>query len=276
MAEPARIRVAVRRRGAVGDSAEADDWVAVEEPLEIRLAWRDAGGNEAAAVASITMRTPGHDPELAAGFLFTEGLLRVPADLAALEAVDANAVLATLAPGRVPDLTGLARHTVTGSACGVCGKTSLEAVRLEAAFPIPPAGFRITTDRLAGLPADVAGHQPGFRDTGGLHAAALFNEGGEVLAVREDVGRHNALDKLIGAAFLANDLPWHGAGLLVSGRASFEILQKARMAGCPLVAAVGAPSSLAVELAWESGMTLAGFLREGRFNVYTVPGRITD
>jgi FdhD protein len=267
--------VAVRRRGAGGGgSTEADDWVAVEEPLEIRLAWRAADGTEAAAVASITMRTPGQDRELAAGFLFTEGLLRDPADLAALEAVDANVVLATLAPGRVPDLQGLARHTLTGSACGVCGKTSLEALRLEAAFPVPAEGFRIATDRLAGLPAALAPRQPGFRDTGGVHAAALFREDGEVLEVREDVGRHNALDKLVGAAFLAGRLPWHGAGLLVSGRASFEILQKARMAGCPLVAAVGAPSSLAVELAWESGITLVGFLRDGRFNIYTVPGRI--
>lgn len=264
-----------------GRHAESQfDWVAVEEPLEIRLVCGPAGSRRQVPVC-ITMRTPGDDPALALGFLFSEGIIRAPTDLlaspsgeAAVQAEGANAITVGLRPDLAVDLDRLHRHVVTSSACGVCGKSSLESLRVQAPYPVPAGGIRVTAAALATLPGALAARQPVFRETGGLHAAALFAADGTLLDAREDVGRHNALDKLIGAAFRAGRLPLAEAGLLVSGRASFEILQKARMAGCPLVAAVGAPSSLAVEVAREEGMSLIGFLRAGHFNVYAGPSRV--
>lgn len=280
-------RVPVRRLG-VGSSApsaarptkedggSAQDWVAVEEPLEIRVVHGPAGARESFTLA-IAMRTPGDDTALVAGLLFNEGLVEAAGDLLSLAmAGDGSAtMLAELAPSRAVATEGLSRRVITGSACGVCGRTALAALAAASPWPVDEAGFAIAGAALAGLPARLRARQPSFDRTGGLHAAALFDAGGELLDVREDVGRHNALDKLVGAALLAGRLPLAGAGILVSGRASFELLQKARMAGCPLLAAVGAPSSLAVELAWEAGITLVGFLRDGRCNVYTVAQRVT-
>ena len=237
---------------------ESADVVAVEEPLEIRI------GGEPVAV---TMRTPGHDEELALGFCLSEGLrpvsARFPDDLAA-NAVEVEA------PGA--DLAGLRRSFYTSSSCGVCGKGALEAVAVEA--PRVESSLRMPASLVAELPDRLRAAQPTFEATGGLHAAGLFSAGGELLCVREDVGRHNALDKVIGRAFLDGRLPLADAVLCVSGRLSFELVQKAAVAGCPLLAAVGAPSSLAVELAADRGITLCGFVRGGSLNVYTEPQRV--
>jgi FdhD protein len=270
------LQVTVRRVGdagqARGGSAETDV-VAVEEPLEIRLSEQSI---------SITMRTPGDDLNLAAGFLFTEGMIENAAQIASFAyLVDAdsgdtnpNIVVAELAPGVSVDTAKLQRHFYTTSSCGVCGKSSLEALSTQASYPVVGDELRVSADVLSALPDALLSRQRTFSDTGGLHAAGLFRPDGTLLDVREDVGRHNAVDKLVGHALTNDDLPLANLGVLVSGRTSFEIMQKLRMAGCPLVAAVGAPSSLAVELAWEFDMTLVGFLRDGRFNVYSGPGRI--
>jgi FdhD protein len=260
---------------AGGDGGDAQDWVAVEEPLEIRVAHGPAAARELFTLA-VTMRTPGDDHALVAGLLFNEGVVAAAGDLASLTLADDGSpvMLAELAPSRAVASEGLARRVITGSACGVCGKTALAALAAASPWPVAAAGFAIDGQRLAALPEQLRARQPTFARTGGLHAAALFDAAGTVLDVREDVGRHNALDKLIGAALLDGRLPLAGAGILVSGRASFELLQKARMAGCPLLAAVGAPSSLAVELAWEAGISLVGFLRDGRCNVYTGAQRV--
>ena len=239
---------------------ETADVVAVEEPLEIRL------GGEAVAV---TMRTPGHDEELALGFCLSEGLsplgARIPDDLPA-NAIEVDA------PGA--DLGRLQRNFYTSSSCGVCGKGALEAVAVEAAR----VESRLTVSALlvSSLPDRLRAAQAAFDATGGLHATGLFSAEGELLCVREDVGRHNALDKVIGRAFLDGLLPLGGAILCVSGRLSFELVQKAAVAGCPLLVAVGAPSSLAVDLASDRGITLCGFVRNGSLNVYTEPWRIVQ
>jgi FdhD protein len=226
------------------------------------------------------MRTPGDDENLAAGLLLTEGIVGAASDIRSLAAGgprgdEPNVLIADLRPGLPVALDGLERHLYTGSACGVCGKTSIEAVRTRSAFAVG-TGFRVTPSTLALLPAALLRQQAVFQGTGGLHGAALFDGAGDLRDVREDVGRHNAVDKVIGAALRRGEFPLSERGLLVSGRASFEILQKARMAGCPLLVAVGAPSSLAIALAWDAGMTLVGFLRDGRFNVYAGPDRIAD
>jgi FdhD protein len=254
---PAHATTRVRVVGLPGGET-ADDRIAVEEPLEIRI-----GGTP----VSVTMRTPGHDEELALGFCLTEGLrpraARVPADLAAN-------TIEVEAPGA--DLAGLQRSFFTTSSCGVCGKGALDAVAVEA--PPVESGVAVTADLLMSLPARLGLAQPGFAHTGGLHATGLFAADGELLVAREDVGRHNAMDKVIGRAFLDGRLPLADAILCVSGRVSFELVQKAAVAGCPILVAVGAPSSLAVELAADRGITLCGFVREGRANVYTRPERI--
>ena len=238
---------------------EAADVLAVEEPLEIRI------GGEPVAV---TMRTPGHDEELALGFCLSEGLrplsARVPDDLAA-NTVDVDA------PGA--DLGRLQRSFYTSSSCGVCGKGALDAVAVEA--PRVESDLRVPASVVSELPDLLRSAQPAFAATGGLHAAGLFSTEGELVVVREDVGRHNALDKVIGRAFLDGLLPLSGSLLCVSGRLSFELVQKAAVAGCPVLAAVGAPSSLAVELAADRGITLCGFVRGGSLNVYTEPWRVT-
>lgn len=272
-----RIRVPVRRAPAAptpaGGSATDTDWVAVEEPLQIRLETGPAGDRRTSTL-TVTMRTPGDDERLAAGLLLAEGVIRQRDDLSGFSQADPNVITVALAPGLPVDLDALRRHLVTGSACGLCGRTTIDAVGALKPPPLPGDSPRVPVAALEGLPAALAARQPGFRDTGGLQAAALFDGAGRLLDVREDVGRHNAVDKLVGGALLEGRLPLGDAGLLVSGRASFEILQKARMAGCAFVVAVGAPSSLAIEFAWESGMTLVGFLREGRCNIYAGPGRI--
>jgi FdhD protein len=248
------------------------DSLAVEEPLEIRLGFGPANDRSRKAV-SVTMRTPGHDAELAVGFLFSEGILTDAADvLDVVSDVAGNVVRVDLRPGVVVDFARLERHFYTTSSCGVCGKTSLDAVETVCE---PISGhFRVPASVIHALPARLRESQPTFDLTGGLHAAAFFDASGKLLAVREDVGRHNAVDKLIGSAFRANETPLRDRILFVSGRAGFELIQKAAIAGVHVFAAVGAPTSLAVELAQRVGMTLLGFVRDGRFNVYAGEERV--
>jgi FdhD protein len=234
------------------------DHVAVEEPLEIRI-----GGRPVA----VTMRTPGHDEELALGFCLSEGLsperASVPEDLAA-NTIEVDA------PAFDPDR--LQRSFYTSSSCGVCGKGALEAVAVEAS-PVM-SELRVAASLVAELPGRLRDAQAAFAVTGGLHATGLFDSHGELLCLREDVGRHNAMDKVVGWAFLDGRLPLADVILCVSGRLSFELVQKAAVAGCPLLVAVGAPSSLAIELARDRGLTLCGFVRSGRVNVYTEEWRV--
>jgi FdhD protein len=271
-----RVRVHARD----GDTeTERSDALAVEEPLEIRIRAARAGPMTSFVT---TMRTPGHDEELAAGLLFAEGILvrrsdlitlDRPADVRIAAELRANVVVATLNDDAIERAGKLGRATVMGSACGVCGKTSIENVIPSGRAPLDSA-LRVSAARLYSLPARLRERQSVFAETGGLHAAALFDAGGELSIAREDIGRHNATDKLVGAMFLADSLPVSDRLLLVSGRAGFEIVQKAYAAGIPLVASVSAPSSLAVELAESAGITLIGFLRERRFNVYAHPVRV--
>ena len=236
------------------------DSVAVEEPLEIRI-----GGRPVA----VTMRTPGHDEELALGFCLSEGLRPAsaapPADLAA-NTVEVEA------PGFDP--ARLQRSFYTTSSCGVCGKGALEAVSVDA--PRVESGLVVPVALVAGLPEKLRAAQAAFAATGGLHATGLFDAEGTLLCLREDVGRHNALDKVVGWAFRAGRLPLADAVLCVSGRLSFELVQKAAVAGCPILVAVGAPSSLAVDLARDRAVTLCGFARGGRLNVYSEPWRVVE
>jgi FdhD protein len=237
---------------------DAQDVVAVEEPLEIRIG---------KAPVAVTMRTPGHDEELALGFCLSEGLrpraARVPSDLSANTVeVDASGF----------DRERLRRSFYTSSSCGVCGKGALEAVAVEA--PRVHDDVRVSAAVLAELPDRLRSGQAAFSATGGLHATGLFEAGGELLCLREDVGRHNAMDKVVGWAFTEGRLPLRASVLCVSGRLSFELVQKAAVAGCPIVAAVGAPSSLAIELARDRGVTICGFVRGGRLNVYSESWRV--
>ena len=234
------------------------DEVAIEEPLEIRVD---------GAPLAVTMRTPGHDEELALGFLWGEGLIDGPRAAGLTEDLAANTVEVTGPLTRDPS----ARSFYTTSSCGVCGKGALEEVAVHAP-PLPP-GPSIPRALLADLPERL--HQPGFARTGGLHATGRFTPDGELLCVREDVGRHNAMDKVIGRALLDGALPLHGSVLCVSGRLSFELVQKAAVAGAPILVGVGAPTSLAISLAADRGLTLAGFARHGGVNVYTGDERVT-
>jgi FdhD protein len=258
-------------------SRNRSDRLATEEPLEIRLL---AGPSR--HTAAVTMRTPGADFELAAGFLHGEGIIAGAEDIAAMSycadpGVDGeqrfNIVNVALAAQVAPDLAPLERHFLTTSACGVCGKASLDALRVRSA-PLAGAGPLVAPGTLTGLPARLRAAQGLFEVTGGLHAAGLFDAGGSLVAVREDVGRHNAVDKLLGWALMAGRLPLADSIVLVSGRASYEILQKCLAAAVPVVCSVSAPSSLAVSLAEQFGMTLVGFLRGDRFNVYAGAGRV--
>lgn len=269
----------IRRVGAEGGLA--DDVVATEEPLEIRLGYFGADGAHREQSISVTMRTPGKDLELAVGFLYAEGIVRSADDVASVgpcgpPAADGlvNVVRVELARGVAVDIGRLERHFYTSSSCGVCGKSSLEAVAVQSRFDIAGMPFRIDRAVLGGLPDALRAQQEVFERTGGLHASGVFDRDGRVVLVREDVGRHNALDKLIGHCLTAGRLPLADHGIIVSGRTSFELMQKAMMAGCPMLAAVGAPSSLAVELAAEFGITLIGFLKRDRFNIYTRPDRV--
>ncbi|MFE6905102.1 formate dehydrogenase accessory sulfurtransferase FdhD [Streptomyces erythrochromogenes] len=269
-----RRRVVRIRNGAAG---VRPDTLVAEEPLEIRLNGRPL---------AITMRTPGDDFALAVGFLVSEGVLGAASDVRAVTYCEGatedgsntyNVVNVQLAAGvPVPDIT-LERNVYTTSSCGLCGKASLDAVRTASRFPgvVAADPVRVPAEVLTGLPDRLRAAQKVFDRTGGLHAAGLFTAEGELLDLREDVGRHNAVDKIVGRALQAGRLPLTGAVLLVSGRASFELAQKAVMAGIPVLAAVSAPSSLAVDLALESGMTLVGFLRGPDMNVYAGEERIT-
>jgi FdhD protein len=251
-----------------------EDALVGEEPLELRVGGRPL---------SVTMRTPGHDVELAHGFLLTEGVITAAGDVATARYCDSlddagrntyNVLDVTLAQGIPPPDVGVERNFYTTSSCGVCGKAALEAVRLSTRFP--PAADPVTTtaEVLSGLPGTLREAQGIFDATGGLHAAGLFTAAGELLVAREDVGRHNAVDKALGWALQHARVPATGIVLLVSGRASFELVQKAAMAGVPVLAAVSAPSSLAVELAVDAGMTLVGFLRGSSMNVYAGAQRV--
>jgi FdhD protein len=259
----------VRRIHADEASESSTDALAVEEPLEIRVKGR---------AVSVTMRTPGHDAELAVGFLASEGMIARPQDVVAVEpcALDrrGNVVNVALAASATVDFEKLTRHVFASSSCGLCGKATIEAVH-QRVEPIP-ARPAITVDVgvLLALPDRLRAAQPTFDQTGGVHAAGVFTLGGELVVAREDVGRHNAVDKAIGHALLKGLLPLDRHVLMVSGRASFEIVQKALSARIPAVAAVSAPSSLAVDFAEESGQTLVGFLRGGRMNVYAGMERI--
>jgi FdhD protein len=252
------------------------DQITTEEPLEIRLLPHQK-------TVAVTMRTPGADFQLAAGFLYSEGVITCREDIRRIsycmdESVDGeqryNIVNVELREGLIPDLQPLERHFYTSSACGVCGKASLEALHLRGCTVIAP-GLMVTPETIYSLPDQLRAAQGIFTATGGLHAAAVFDAKGKLLNLWEDVGRHNALDKLIGSALLSDELPLNNHIVMVSGRSSFEILQKSTTAGVPIVCSVSAPSSLAVSVAKEFGITLIGFLRGQRFNVYTGVERIS-
>lgn len=262
------LTVPVRKFGGESGPAGAaveQDLLAVEEPLQIQVGERNL---------AVTMRTPGHDAELTAGFLFTEGLIQCENDIAAIEC-QGNVARVTLAESVEIDAASAERNFYITSSCGVCGKASIEALERAGCTTLPSSGRRVDSSLIRSLPEKLRKAQAVFDRTGGLHASGLVSPEGDLIAVREDVGRHNALDKLIGWGLLGNFLPLSDSILIVSGRTSFELLQKSVMAGIPIVAAVGAPSSLAVKTALRFGVTLIGFLRENRFNVYSSAGRIT-
>ena len=256
------------------------DQLAVEEPLEIRLTFGPAEARRTQKIA-VTMRTPGADAALAIGFLWTEGILRDGAHLKSVQhqtrcrpEAKGNIIEVALHPAAPVDLKTLHRNFYMSSSCGVCGKASMEAVRVAPAQALPPPTPLVAPATLYALPERLRAHQATFEQTGGLHAAALFGPEGKLRYCCEDVGRHNALDKVIGRALQDGQLPLHDSVLLVSGRASFELVQKALLAGIPCLTAVGAPSSLAVALADQYGLTLIGFLRGERANIYTHPTRV--
>jgi FdhD protein len=251
------------------DNVHASDRVAVEAPLEVQLEGQPF---------SVIMRTPGADQDLAAGFLFSEGVV---ADAGEIQRIDAdtssNVVNVSLSPGRaaaVPELLGQRRQVVMNSSCGMCGRRTLESLAVNR--PPLPVGWTISADVIRSLPATLRASQQAFAETGGLHAAGLFDRTGTLELSAEDVGRHNAVDKLVGRMLLAGRLPLEGSLLFVSGRSSFEIVQKAFLAGIPLLGAVSAPSSLAIELARTAGITLLGFVRDGRFNSYAHHERVLN
>jgi len=264
-----------------GSLQSGNDILAVEEPLEIRLAYGSPNSLITQNLA-VTMRTPGNDEELALGFIFTEGIITRDTDIDRIEHVftscsenNQNTIQVILNDGVKPNLLQAERNFYTTSSCGVCGKTSIQAIRTVSSFATEPLDCEpIHPGLISSLPDKLAEQQQLFAATGGLHAAALFNNEGNLIFIREDVGRHNALDKLIGTSLNAKILPLTKSILLLSGRASFELVQKAAMAGIPVIAAVGAPSSLAVSLAKEFGITLIGFLRNNRFNIYSGEERI--
>jgi FdhD protein len=272
----AAVRVAVVHYRESGRD-ERDDRVAAEEPLEVRIA---AAGATARSVA-VTMRTPGNDEELAVGFLFSEGFIAQRSSVAQVahcagaDEQHFNVVEVRLAAGADYDATLLDRNFLVSSSCGVCGKASLDALAARGIVDLPAADFRIASRTIHTLPARLREAQGVFERTGGLHAAGLFDAEGARLCVREDVGRHNAVDKVVGWAILDGSFPLDGRVLVVSGRASFEILQKVAAARIPVLVAVGAPSSLAVQLARRFGVTLIGFARDGEFNVYAGAERLT-
>lgn len=264
-----------------GQQTKQPDLVACEEPLEIKLAFGPTGNRQHRSLA-ITMRTPGQDEELAIGFLFTEGIIGRAEEVIGVRHVGQalspesaeNILLVELAPELPVDFDKLNRHFYTSSSCGVCGKASIEMLRTVNMY-YPRKGHPVfTADQIHSFPNQLSAQQSLFDQTGGIHASATFGPDGQLLHLREDVGRHNAMDKLIGAALQSGNFPLREQAVMVSGRLSFELVQKASMAGVPMLVAVGAPSTLAVELAEENGMTLVGFLRGKRFNVYGGAERI--
>jgi FdhD protein len=261
------VRVPAVLRYENGATRSGPDELAPEEPLEIRVRGRPV---------SVTMRTPGHDEELAAGFLLTEGIVRRAQDVLRVEPCgrneEGNLLNVVLAPDVSVDFERLTRHVFASSSCGLCGKATIEAVR--GSFPRVESDVVVDAKVILRMPDLMRAAQSTFDRTGGLHAAALFDAEGKLLVLREDVGRHNAVDKVLGFALLQRSVPLHRHIVLVSGRSSFEIMQKALAAQVPIVAAVSAPSSLAVEFAKDNGQTLVGFLRAGRMNVYSHPERI--
>ena len=262
-------------------SSRDQDLLAVEEPLEIRLRFYSEGKRRNKSI-SVTMRTPGEDFELAAGFLFTEGVINSPGQIEDIHRLgstvgkeqDLNIVQVGLRHDVKVDVNRLERHFYTTSSCGVCGKMSIEALQIIGCPILPKDRPIFDSTTIHSLPKVLLEAQAVFGRTGGLHAAALFDCSGKLVGLREDVGRHNAVDKLVGAQFIEKHIPLNDRLLMVSGRASFELVQKALMAGIPILAAVGAPSSLAVELALKFSMTLLGFVRDNRFNIYTGEWRI--
>lgn len=256
-----------------GSWQAVDDSVAIEEPLEISLTYWQKEVLQTKNI-SITMRTPGHDKELACGFLFTEGILSGAEAIEEVQQFLENEVIVIAKKDAVLDLSKIERHFYTSSSCGVCGKSSIDAIRTVKHYARSNEPLKIPGDVLMGLNTKVKAQQEVFESTGGLHASALFDQQGNFLGLFEDVGRHNALDKLIGASLLEAKLPLDRHILFLSGRASFELVQKAAMANIPVICALGAPSSLAVELSLEFGITLAGFLKDQSFNVYSGPERI--
>ena len=279
------VRIDLERRRE-GRPPRGRDVVATEEPLEIRIRFTPLGATEPIErMVSITMRTPGDDFDLATGFLHSEGVLPDPGAIARVSHCKSapglspgspqlfNIVTVDLRPGTTFDVTRLDRNFLTTSSCGVCGKASLEALRLDGQHPVAP-GPKVTTEVLRTLPDRLRAAQPLFEKTGGIHASGLFDTEGELILVREDVGRHNALDKVVGALITRGEIPATERVLVVSGRASYELVQKAVRAGIPILAAVGAPSSLAVETAVEFGATLLGFAGSAGFNIYCGAERI--
>lgn len=257
-----------------GERLSVDDVVTVEEPLEIRLGYTDSRQGRVHKSVAITMRTPGDDVALALGFLFSESIIRQRNEVSAIDTINANVLRIELRDDVAVERLRLDRNFYTTSSCGMCGKASLEALSLAGFDALHDNRFAVSLATLQTLPDRLAAQQPLFRRTGGNHGVALFDARGEVLLAKEDVGRHNAMDKLVGTLLQQNLLPLRDHGILLSGRASFELMQKALAAGCPLVAAVGAPSSLAVELAQEFNLTLVGFLGERGCNIYHGSTRI--
>ena len=263
-----------RIRLRAGRIETVEDTLAVEEPLEIRLGYTDPRKGRTHRSVSITMRTPGDDVALALGFLFSESIVRRRSDVTSIDTSRANVIRIELDDAAQFDPIRLERLFYTTSSCGVCGKASLEALSMAGFDPLRDEDVSIRAALLQQLPDKLRARQKLFAQTGGNHAVGLFDMNGNIVRVTEDVGRHNAMDKLVGALLQEDRLPLRGQGILLSGRASFELVQKALAAGCQLLVAVGAPSSLAVELAQEFNMTLAGFVGENGFNIYHGAARI--
>ncbi|MDR3681052.1 MAG: formate dehydrogenase accessory sulfurtransferase FdhD [Flavipsychrobacter sp.] len=275
MARPAFVHIPVTKVN-ISSSFDTEDVLAAEEPVEIRLEYGPAGKRTQKSI-SVTMRTPGNDMELATGFLYTEGIITSAKEIASIKHcndTNENVVRVSLDENVQPDMAKLDRHFYTTSSCGVCGKSSIEAVRTACNVVMTEDSLRIPSSVIYELPDKLRKQQEVFKHTGGLHGCALFDVEGNLLLAREDVGRHNAVDKLIGAMLDKDMLPLQEHILLLSGRASFELVQKATMAGIKIIVAIGAPSSLAAQMCEEWGMTLIGFLRGERYNIYTGAHRI--
>lgn len=255
----------------------SNDVLAVEEPLEIGITYQQSGKKITKSI-SVTMRTPGNDDELAAGFLFTEGIINSKAQIEkiTLSMFDENRVTLVMAQNSLPRLQTAERNFYTTSSCGVCGKASIDSIKTVSKYQDLKDGISVSGALFFELPDELKKQQQLFKNTGGLHASALFDLSGKFIMLREDVGRHNALDKVIGASLLHHDLPLQNSILLLSGRASFELIQKAYMAGIKIVASIGAPSSLAFQLAQDCDITLIGFLADEKYNIYTGAQRISS